>query len=178
MKMPKLAPKGMSLVEMLVASALTSLLFMVVASASVFSRYSLAALSNYCELQDQSRFALDRITREIRQAKAVTAFSPTAFTLRNGDGTTTQFTYNPDNATLVRTTGGRSEVLLQECNSLTFSNFQRNTVPGTYIQYPVTSTDTSKLIQLNWVCSRPVMGSRRNTECVQSAKVVIRVDTK
>ena len=178
MKLPKLRPTGMTLIEMLVASAITTILFAMVASATMFSRYSMVALSNYSDLQNQSRFALDRITREIRQASSVTSFSTNAFTLRKGDGTTIQFQYSPDNRTLVRTSGGRSEVLLEECNSLTFFNYQRNTMPQTYVQYPVTSIDTTKLIQLNWVCSRPVMGSRRNTECVQSAKVVIRVDTK
>jgi Tfp pilus assembly protein PilW len=164
---------GMTLVETLVAAGITSLLFMVVGSATVFFRYSMVAMANYNDLQTQSRSALDRMTREIRQSSGVGAFSTNSFSLVNADGSTIQYAYSPNSRTLTRTQAGQNEVVLQECGSLTFSNFQRNVMPGTYTQYAA-GTNTSKMIQLNWVCSRAVMGSKINTECVQSAKVVIR----
>jgi hypothetical protein len=45
---------------------------------------------------------------------------------------------------------------------------------GSYDQYPTASASTCKLVQLDWICSRPIIGTQKNTESVQSAKVVIR----
>jgi hypothetical protein len=64
--------------------------------------------------------------------------------------------------------------LLEQCDYLKFSIFQRNPIGGTYDQYPAATPATCKLVQLTWICSRPIVGSGKNTECVQSAKVVIR----
>ena len=75
----------------------------------------------------------------------------------------------------VRTKGGVSQVLLTECDFLTFSNYQRNPYYGQYDQYPVTTSPTnSKLVSLTWVCSRKITGAKMNTESVQTAKIVIR----
>ena len=52
--------------------------------------------------------------------------------------------------------------------------FQRNPVNGKYDQYPTATASQCKLVQLRWVCSRDLIHARRNTESVQSAKIVIR----
>jgi hypothetical protein len=63
--------------------------------------------------------------------------------------------------------------LLQGCTFLQFSIYQRNPKQGQYDQYPTAVAGTCKLVQLSWVCARPILGGQ-NTESVQSAKVVIR----
>ncbi|MBI4659259.1 MAG: hypothetical protein HY735_10495, partial [Verrucomicrobia bacterium] len=52
--------------------------------------------------------------------------------------------------------------------------YQRNPIGGTYDQYPTGAASTCKLVQLRWICSRKILGVAKNTESVQSAKVVIR----
>jgi YD repeat-containing protein len=166
--------QAVTLIEAVVAMAISSLLFVVVGSAAIFSRFSMSALANYSDLEGQSRYALDHMSRAIREAGGVSAFSPTSFTLTNTDGTQVRFAFDSNDRTLseIRSTGSR--VLLKECTSLTFSNFQRNYLLSNFGQVPASATNLGKLVQLNWTCSRTVMGSRVNTESVQSAKVVIR----
>ena len=164
----------MTLIEAIVAMALSSVLFLVIGSASIFSRFSMVAVANYSDLEGQSRYALDYMSRAIRESGGVASFSSTSFTLTNNNGTRVQFVYNPGQGTLSEIRTNSVHVLLRECNSLTFSNFQRNYHVVDYSQVPASATNLGKLIQLNWICSRTIMGSRRNTESVQSARVVIR----
>jgi len=171
---PRFHPAAMSLVETIVAMALSSMLFLMIGSATVFSRFSLAAVANYADLEGQSRYVLDYMSRAIRESAGVAAFSSTSFTLTNKNGTQVRFVYNPDQRILSEIRASGDRVLLHECNSLAFASFQRNYVLADYSQVPASATNQGKLIQLNWVCSRTIMGSRRNTESVQSAKVVIR----
>ena len=164
----------MTIVETVVALALSSMLFLMVGSAAIFSRFSMVAVANYADLEGQSRYALDYMSRAIRESSGVAAFSSTSFTLTNKDGTSVRFAYSPEQHTLSEIRPSGVKVLLRECNSLTFSNFQRNYRLADYSQVPASATNLGKLVQLNWVCSRTILGSRRNTESVQSAKVVIR----
>jgi hypothetical protein len=57
---------------------------------------------------------------------------------------------------------------------LTFQIYQRNTVANTYDQFPTGSVGLCKLISVSWICSRTILGSKMNTESVQTAKIVIR----
>ena len=65
-------------------------------------------------------------------------------------------------------------MLLRDCNALTFAIFQRNPIGGSYDQYPTATSATCKLVQLNWICSRSILGVQVNSESVQSAKFVLR----
>jgi hypothetical protein len=85
------------------------------------------------------------------------------------------YTYSPTARTLVRTANGTTRTLLEECDQLRFSIFQRNPINGTYDYYETTDNPAiTKIVQLSWVCSRDILGKQANTESVQSAKVVIR----
>jgi hypothetical protein len=164
----------LSLIQLLVGSAVASLVFLAVASMSVFSGRSFAALSNYVDLDMYSRNALDRMTREIRQTNKLKSFSSTQLTFEDFDGADLSYIYDPAAGTLARVKAGWSEVLLRECDLLNFSVFQRNPVNGSYDVYPTATADTCKLVQMSWICSRTILGAKMNTESVQSAKVVIR----
>ena len=60
----------MSLVEVMVASGLGSLVLSAVMAITFFSARSFAAVSNYVDLDAKSRTALDKMSQEIRQADA------------------------------------------------------------------------------------------------------------
>jgi hypothetical protein len=70
---------------------------------------------------------------------------------------------------------------LTECDRWDFELYQRTPKSGgTYVFYPATNIagayDLSicKLIDMTWKCSRTILGSKANTESVQTAQVVLR----
>jgi hypothetical protein len=167
-------------VELLVAVALGGVVLTAVMTLAFFSARSFAAMANYVDLDNGSRNALDIMSREIRQADRLVSGDEHQLVFAhtnpsNGATFTISYIYNPDNRTLTRLQPGQPRtVLLQECDLLGFSIFQRNPVGGTYDQYPTANPATCKLVQMSWVCSRTILGKKANTESVQSAKVVIR----
>jgi hypothetical protein len=171
----------MTLVEVMVATVLGGLVIAAVMALTFFSARSFAALTNYVDLDNFSRNALDTMSREIRQADRLVSgddhnlvFQHTNPT--NGTAFTVSYLYDPDTKQLVRRQQGVTEqkLLLQECDFLRFSLYQRNPIGWSYDQYPTANPDTCKLVQLSWICSRNILGKKANTESVQSAKVVIR----
>ncbi len=169
----------MTLVELLIAMGVGSILFLAVGTLAYYSARSFAALSNYVELDNFSRNALDQMSREIRQADSLVngtdhqlVFSVTNPT--NGSVYQVTFTYDPATRIMKRIQGAQETVMLKECDFLKFSIFQRNPIGGTYDQYPTANPATCKLVQMSWICSRKILGKTANTESVQSAKVVIR----
>ena len=170
----------MTLVEVMVATALGGLVVAAVMALAFFSARSFAALTNYVDLDNFSRNALDVMSREIRQADRLVSGDDHQLVFQHTNptnGVAYQISYNYDSDTrqLVRQQAGAARrVLLQECDFLRFSLFQRNPINGTYDQYPTANPDTCKLVQLSWICSRNILGKKANTESVQSAKVVIR----
>ena len=165
----------------MVATALGGLVIAAVMALMFFSARSFAALTNYVDLDNFSRNALDTMSREIRQADRLVSGDDHQLVFQhtnptNGSAFNVSYTYDPDTKQLVRRQHGadESKILLQECDFLRFSIFQRNPINGTYDQYPTADPDTCKLVQLSWICSRNILGKKANTESVQSAKVVIR----
>lgn len=167
---------GFALAEAWIAVGITSLLLIVLASFSDFSGRSFAALFNYTELDDVNRIAMDRITRDVRQAIQVKNATSSLLVLVDADGVSTiTYQYFPLTRELQRTkTGEAAEKILTECDRLTFSIGQRNTVYGSYDVYPETTPNTAKVVNVSWSCSRTIFGRKENTESVQTARIVIR----
>jgi prepilin-type N-terminal cleavage/methylation domain-containing protein len=167
---------GFTLIELSVSAVIGSFLSLGLIALVIYSNRSFAGIANYIALDHQSRMALDYMSREIRQVNRLTSFTETSLTFEDCDGNVLGYVYDARASTLTRTKNGRadSKPLLTECDFLKFSIFQRNPVGGTYDQYPTASASTCKLVQLQWICSRKILGKKVNTESVQSAKIVIR----
>lgn len=165
---------GFLLPEAIFAIAITAILVLVVAGVAIFSGRSFAALANYVELDDYNRIAIDKLTRDLRQANRVAAATTTALTIEDADGSSIYYAYSPTGRTLTRTHQGVQSVLLQGCDRFTFSLGQRNAVNGTYDVYPAATPATCKVVNVAWSCSRKVLGMTENTESVQTARIVIR----
>ena len=164
-----------TLVEVLVGLALTGIVLLTLSKLTFFTIRSFAALYNYIELDKYSRNALDQMVYKIRQADSLTSYSSNTLVFSYNGTNSLTYQYSPGSKTLVETIGTTRKTLLTGCDLLSFSIFQRNTASGTYDQFPATLTNNAvKLVQLNWSCSRTVLGARINTESVQSAKIVIR----
>jgi Tfp pilus assembly protein PilW len=164
-----------TLVETLVGVAIGGIVLLALTQLTFFTGRSFAALYNYIELDKYSRNALDQMVYKIRQADMMTSYTSNRMEFGYNTTQTLVYEYSPGAKTLTETLAGQSKVLLKGCDQLQFSIYQRNTASGTYDQFPATLTNNStKLVQLNWTCSRTVLGARINTESVQSAKIVIR----
>jgi Tfp pilus assembly protein PilW len=166
---------AMTLLELLVAISIGMLALAVLAFTSVNTMRSFAAIGNYAELDNASRNALDVLSRDIREAHALTGFTPSRITLIANDSNTLVYAHDPDTLQFTRQHGDSTTVLLEQCDYLDFSIYQRNPSNG-WAWYPVRSNliSTAKLIDVSWKCSRQILGRKANTENVQTAKYVIR----
>ncbi len=158
----------------MVSLAVSSLMFLAIGVFGMYSAKSFAAIANYVDLDAYSRQALDQLTKDVRQVNRLVSNSATSLVFEDSDGTSLQYVYSPGAKTLSRIKGGNTQVLLQECDTLTFAIYQRNTVGGTYDQYPTATPATCKLINVSWRCTRNIMGRKFNSESVQTSKIVIR----
>lgn len=165
-----------TLVEIMVASAIGSLVLLATTSLTVYTARSFASVANYVDMDQHNRQALDRLAFEIRQADGVADTCATnKLVLMNGGVVDSTYDYDGTARTLTRTKGGASEVLLTGCNQLTFSYFSRNTVANTFDQFPPTNNmAVVKLVMVDWQCSRKLYGVNANTDTAHSAKIVIR----
>jgi Tfp pilus assembly protein PilW len=164
---------GMTLVEMMISVGIGTVVLAAVASLSFYTARSMAAMSNYADLDRQSRNALDQMTLKIRSATRMTSFNTTNVNfLYNGQ--TLNYNFNARTKTLKETYAGYSKNLLEDCNQLQFSVFQRNVISNSFNQVTTTSTNDAKSIIVTWSCSRSLLGNLINSESVQSARIVIR----
>jgi hypothetical protein len=163
------------LIDLLIGSGLSAIALALVGMFTVFGTRSFTAMGNYVNLDQYSRNALDVMTREIRQCTRLVGASTNYLVFEDFDGGTLRYEYVSSDKNLYRIKNGQTDAkpLLTGCDFLRFSIFQRNPILGTYDQYPTADPTTCKLVQLSWVCSRRILGNK-NTESVQSAKVVIR----
>ena len=166
---------AMTLVEMMVASAVGSLVFIAIANLTVYTSRTFASMYNYTDMDQKSRYALDLMTTEIRQADRVTTLSSSnvMFSL-NGIVNNLGYYYDPGMRQLVRVRSGVRSVLLTECDALAFTGFSGGSLTNTFDQFSATNAAQTKLLKMDWTCSRTYLGARVNTESVQSAKIVIR----
>ena len=179
--------RGMTLTEVMVASAIGSIVLAATATHWMFGARSFVALGNYRELDSKSRFALDRMTRDIRQATRVVSFQNTGnnrwLSLTNeAAGVGLRYTWDAGDQTLTcEKTGQPTEVYLTECERWDFSLYQRtpqknqtNTFFLATNRFGVYDPSLCKLIDMSWKCSRTILGQKANTESVQTAQVVLR----
>jgi type II secretory pathway component PulJ len=179
---------GFTVVQMLVATALGTLITTAVILVWIFSARSFVALGNYTDLDSKSRYAVDCMLRDIRNANQIVAFQSNGTTnflqVTNSQTANSGATYTWDSASrnlVCQKTGEGGRTYLTECDLWDVQLYQRTPHPsGTYVFYPATNVagayDTSicKLINMTWKCSRTILGNKINTENVQTAQVVLR----
>ena len=178
------ADGGWTLAEMLISVGVGALILATLLSFYVFARRTLDATGNYEELDRQSRVALDKMSRDIRQAGALTNYDSRNLWFTNNDATGSLLHYVWDtNALTVSYTNGSTNspgggILLSNCTYWSAVPFQRNPSNGTTMTFwPVPSTNaaaSAKVIVLNWVCLKTNYLSLQDSESVQTAKIVLR----
>ena len=185
---PHRDPRGFTLTETLIAVALGSLVMAVLGSLSLYGARSFAAMTNYVDLDNKSRLAVDLLSREIHQATGVvnltTNLSSKTLTLTNAnDGTVFDLAWSSSQKTLVlRKAGAPERTLLTGCEAWNVSLYQRTPIVSAtnILCFPAVkpggAVDSSqaKLIDMSWKCSRTIMGQPINTESIQTAQIVLR----
>ncbi len=164
---------GMTLVDIMIASGIAFIVFAAVASMSMYTARSFAAMGNYADLDCASRNALDTMSRDIRQTISLNSYTSNRLTFTDADSNTLVYSYSPSARTLTKTQAGVSTVLLYQCDYLNFDMSKRNP-SNNFTFYSTTNVSEAKLIDVSWRCSRQILGAAVNTESVQTAKIVIR----
>lgn len=163
-----------TLIEVMIASALSLTLGAMVAVLFYYSLRSFAAMTNYANMNQASQLALDKMSKDIRQARGLTAYTTNSITFNDVNGNSLQYTYDPTKTTLVRTSGGVSTTYLTNCDSLQFWIYQHTPISNTFDCYvPATVTNT-RVILMTWHCARKVPTSKMTTESVESAILSMR----
>ncbi len=182
-KLPSRARTGWSLVEMMVAVGIFSIVGMALMGTYIFSVKSMASLTAYALLDAKNRQAMDLLTREIRQSQNVLAYSTNSVTIltANDDGSTSRvkYVFDPSAKQMLRLNlqDGTSKVLLDNCSLLNFQLFTRCPSNAVFGSFPVAVNDwsnTVKVLQLTWKTSITQPSGIANSENVQTARIVIR----
>lgn len=172
---------GYTLVEMMVAILAAALLIAAVVALTIFSSKAFIMIGNYTDMDSASRNAIDVISREIRDASDLLAYStnnPSYLLFTNATaGTATKIIYDADARTLtMQKTGEPTRTYLTQCDKWSFSLYNRVPIisPTNITFYSTSDLKQVKLINMSWTCSRTVLGSKLNTEIVITAQVVLR----
>src|SRR5882757_6905597 len=169
---------GWTLVELLVSVMLSAVVLGAVVTGNITIARAMIATANYDDMNAASRKALDLLSLDVRNAAYVTNYSSSSMTLVNTFNSVTRVTYTWDGTNCFKRSedGGRERILLSGCSNFNFNYFLR--VPQPNLQFlattnPISLTST-KLISVSWVCCRSILGSKQNTESVQTANIAIR----
>ena len=163
-----------TLVEYMIAMSVG---LIVLAAACVlwgFASVTCAGLLNYVDMSMTSKNALEMVSREIRNAVAVQSFSASQLVLLDPREQQVTLTYDSASQTLKQTKGTEQKILLQGCSSFQFKVFQRTPTYASDALSVATSTNTAKVVQMQWTCARKLTGDKQNVENLVSSRVVIR----
>ncbi len=181
-----------TLVEVIIVVLAGSMLLYAIYILGLYGARTFAAMGNYADLDNRSRLALDTMTREIREAQSLIAFSTNppikSLTFSNAvDSAISIFTWDANSGTITfAKTGEPTQTLLTGCVAWNFALYQRTPLltPTNILYYPATNISgvltpsLCKLVDMNWRCSRTnfamLTSQRFNTETVQTAQIVLR----
>lgn len=168
------APGAWTLLEMIIAISIGSIVLAAVLQTWAFTSRSFVAMANYDDLNRTSRYTLDQMTRDIREAKVVGYFSTNRLVFTNTDGSAFAYNWDPATQMVTKEVGEVTNSLLKSCDSFCFYVYQRNPTNGFLFPYSSTNApNLTKLVQVTWHCSRRFL-NESNTESVQTAKIVLR----
>jgi prepilin-type N-terminal cleavage/methylation domain-containing protein len=165
---------GFTLVEMLVTMAISLILAAAIAILYLYSSQSFLALDYYSDMNLRSQMALDKMSKDIRQAKQVTAYTTNSVTLTDVNGNSLQFFYNSTNQTLSRVSGGKTTTYLTNCSSLLFWIYQPTPTSNTFTCYTPAYVTNARVIQVTWKTYRKIRGVKATTESMESAQIAMR----
>ena len=178
--------RGFTLLETMIVMGLAGVILAIILATYNYSGTSFSAMGNYTDLDRKSRAALDLLSREIRNSSALIGItnSPKALTFYNGTtGKRITITYDSANKVLtLAKTGQATQTLLTSCDQWDYSLYGRVPIlTSSNITFNAATNGAGgvdisacKLVNMTWKCSRTIFGSKRNTETIQTAQIVLR----
>ena len=165
-----------TLVEFVIASGVSSLVMLVLASLTLFSSKHFAFLTDQVTLQAKSLQMMDQFTTDTRQARRVVTASQHELTLDHGASGTVTYKYEPSEKAITRQAGlGTPRTVLTDVEQVKFSGFQRTPKKGAFQPYDISTTNEMKVVYCSWICSKEKPGGGRKTvRESQTAKAVLR----
>ena len=85
---------GFTLIESLIAASLALVVITSLLAATIFIHRTFVGIGNYVQLDRQTRAAMDRMSRDIRQSAALTNGTSTSLSFTNIDGSLLQYQYD------------------------------------------------------------------------------------
>ena len=168
-------PAAFTLIEVMIATAVASIVGVVIAGFIMFSVRSFASMANYTEMNQDSQLALDKMFKDIRQAKSLTGYTSNKLTFVDVNGNTLKFKYDPTTGDLSRISGNQTSVLLSNCTSLEFWAYQPILVSNSFYCYTAAVATNARVIQVTWSSSgRFLRNQKTGTENTESAEIVMR----
>jgi len=174
----KQARAGFTLIELSFGIGLGALVATVIASLVLYSGQNFAALVNYTDMDTVGLNAMDTVSRDIRQANGILAYSSNSITFST-DVTNQNlvYAYSSGSRALTRKLGSAAATtVLSECDGLTFSIYQRTPIAGSFNQFEPGTTNEAKVVFLTWKCSRTIYGKKVTTDNASTARIVMRVN--
>jgi prepilin-type N-terminal cleavage/methylation domain-containing protein len=177
--------RGFTLVEVLVASALSGVVMAGVLTSVIMISRSGYLLNNYIDMENQARSALETIALDARVSQNVSWIRAddtaplTGVTLTDPAGVSIRYDYDSAAGTLSRTSNGVTRVLITGIQSLTFSAYKYADATGILIVDPSTTTLTAlngvtKMLQISLSSVRTRTSLADATNNVVSARYVLR----
>lgn len=162
------------MIELMIASAVSVVALIMILSLGFYTARSIASMTDSVDLNARSRYAIDRMSKKLRQATAMRSFSSRVVSVTyNGKPLT--YTYQPVAKTIVENENGKTTTLLRNCDAMQFSYYKRNPVTNSFNQFPVmTSTNEAKVIQVWWQCHTTRIGKAGGSVEMAAAKIVVR----
>src|SRR5215475_13785019 len=157
-----------TLAELMVAMGLSGMAATVLLSFSLFSSRSFLSIANYADMGLKSQIAVDKMAKEIRECRQLTAYTTNSITLLSSDGNSLQFSFSASDRKLSRTKAGQTTALLTGCDTLQFWIFQHTPMSNTFECYAPAYVTNGRLLSVTWTCSRNIMGTKQKTEYSQS----------
>jgi prepilin-type N-terminal cleavage/methylation domain-containing protein len=170
------AAAGFSLVEIMVATAISGMILGAIVVAHTLSLRSFRAIENYQELHSQGRLAIDHFARDMRAAYDISSFTSTAITVKvpttfdNRGNVVSDKTvsYTLSGGALYRndSSTGNNSMLATNIHSLSFALYDR-------VGNPTALLSTAKGVQVNMNLRKTVVGVVQSEEFI-SARLEMR----
>jgi prepilin-type N-terminal cleavage/methylation domain-containing protein len=181
-----LAQRGLTLVEILIATGIGAIMLGIILALVSYAERSFAVTSSHMDLESKGRNALDKLTRELRQATAVISCDTNLpfkwFTVTNAaEGFALTLSWDAETKSLALEKVGptpddnRREKLLGNCERWDFTFCQRAPSVGpTEVSFnPASNLADCKLIVMSWTCRQELIG-KLETENVQEMQIALR----
>ena len=167
--------RAFTLVEVMVAMGLSVIIGTAIGLLAFYSARSFVAMTNHTKMTQQSQLALDKMSRDIRQARALTAYATNSLTFQDVNGNNLAYTFDSTARTLVRVRSGVTNLYLTNCDSLQFWIYQHTVISNAFDCYTTAGVSNARVIQVTWTCSSPILGNAKaTTDSSESAEFVLR----